>query len=122
MHSPGKDVKMFLGARSPIRPGLREERYSPMATIKHVAKLAGVSVGTVSNVLSGAAPLSAELRERVYATMRKLEYHPNFVARSLSANRTNALGMIISDITNPFFPQVVRGAEDCAFKYGYLLI
>lgn len=93
-----------------------------MATIKDVAKRAGVSVGTVSNVLSGAAPVRAELRERVYSTMRELDYHPNYVARSLKANSTKTLGMIISDITNPFFPQLVRGAEDVASQHGYLLI
>jgi LacI family transcriptional regulator len=61
------------------------------------------------------------LRDRVLAAIQKLDYQPNFVARSLKANRTKTLGMVISDITNPFFPQVVRGAEDCALKYGYLL-
>ena len=93
-----------------------------MATIKDVAKRAGVSVGTVSNVLSGATPVGAGLRERVNAAMREFDYHPNYVARSLKANSTKTLGMIVSDITNPFFPQVVRGAEDIAFQHGYLLI
>jgi LacI family transcriptional regulator len=92
-----------------------------MPTIKDVARQAGVSVGTVSNVLSGAVPVRAELCERVRATMKKLDFHPNYVARSLRAKSTKTLGMIISDITNPFFPQVVRGAEDAAFKHGYLL-
>lgn len=93
-----------------------------MTTIKDVARTAGVSVGTVSNVLSGVAPVSAELKDRVLGVIRKLDYHPNYVARSLKANQTKTLGMVISDITNPFFPQVVRGAEDAAFEHGYLLI
>jgi len=93
-----------------------------MATIKDVARQAGVSVGTVSNILSGSVPVGAKLSERVYAAIRKLDYHPNYVARSLKAKATKMLGMIISDITNPFFPQVVRGAEDCSSKYGYLLV
>src|ERR1039458_904139 len=93
-----------------------------MATIKDVAKRAGVSVGTVSNVLSGATPVGAGLRERVNAAMREFDYHPNYVERSLKTNSTKTLGMIVSDITNPFFPQVVRGAEDIAFQHGYLLI
>ncbi len=93
-----------------------------MATIKDVAKLAGVSVGTVSNVLSESTPVSAALRERVYRAIRRLDYHANYVARSLKVNHTKTLGMVISDITNPFFPQVVRGAEDAAFQHGYLLI
>jgi LacI family transcriptional regulator len=92
-----------------------------MATIKDVARQAGVSVGTVSHVLSETVPVRSVLRDRVLAAIQKLDYQPNFVARSLKANRTKTLGMVISDITNPFFPQVVRGAEDCALKYGYLL-
>jgi LacI family transcriptional regulator len=93
-----------------------------MATIKDVAKRAGVSVGTVSNVLSGSANVAAERRARVYAAIESLDYHPNYIARSLKARTTKTLGLIISDITNPFFPQLVRGAEDLAFQHGYLLI
>lgn len=93
-----------------------------MATIKEVAKAAGVSVGTVSNVLSGNVSVSEDLRERVNTAIRELDYHPNHVARSLKVKSTKTLGMVISDITNPFFPQVVRGAEDAAFAQGYFLI
>jgi LacI family transcriptional regulator len=93
-----------------------------MATIKEVARRAGVSLGTVSNVLSGNVPVSRELRERVAAVIRDLDYHPNHVARSLKAKNTKTLGMVISDITNPFFPLMVRGAEDAASAHGYFLI
>ena len=93
-----------------------------MSTIKEVAKLARVSVGTVSNVLAGAASVRGELRQRVDRAIRKLDYHPNESARSLKSNQTRTLGMVISDITNPFFPQLVRGAEDAAFARGYFLI
>jgi LacI family transcriptional regulator len=92
-----------------------------MATIKDVAKRAGVSVGTVSNVLSESANVGAERRARVYAAIERLDYHPNYIARSLKARSTKTLGLIVSDITNPFFAQVVRGAEDLAFQHGYLL-
>ncbi|MGH9358215.1 MAG: LacI family DNA-binding transcriptional regulator [Candidatus Acidiferrales bacterium] len=93
-----------------------------MSTVKDIAKRARVSVGTVSNVLTDALPVSAVRRERVLAAIRELDYHPNAVARSLKLRRTKMLGMIISDITNPFFPQLVRGAEDAALQRGYLLI
>jgi LacI family transcriptional regulator len=93
-----------------------------MATIKEVARRAKVSVGTVSNVLSGVVPVSPRLRQRVRAAIRELDYHANQVARSLKVKQTNMLGMVVSDITNPFFPQLVRGAEDAALKQGYLLI
>jgi len=93
-----------------------------MATSKEVARRAGVSIGTVSNVLSGNVAVSPDLRERVAAAIRDLDYHPNHVARSLKVKNTKTLGMVISDITNPFFPLLVRGAEDAAFAHGYLLI
>ena len=93
-----------------------------MATIKEVARRAKVSVGTVSNVLSGAVPVSDSLRERVMRVIRELDYHPNHVARSLKIRQTKMLGMVVSDLTNPFFPQVVRGAEDAAWKNDYMLL
>lgn len=92
------------------------------ATIKEVARQAGVSVGTVSNVISGTVGVSKLLRERVLQAARELDYHPNHVARSLKIRQTNMLGMVISDITNPFFPQLVRGAEDAAWRHNYVLM
>jgi LacI family transcriptional regulator len=93
-----------------------------MVTIREVAHQAKVSVGTVSNVLAGSATVRPELRRRVEEAMRGLDYHPNQIARSLKTRQTKTLGLVISDITNPFFPQVVRGAEDAAMESGYLLI
>jgi LacI family transcriptional regulator len=93
-----------------------------MPTIKEVARRAKVSVGTVSNVVSASAPVSHNLRERVLKAIRELDYQPNHVARSLKVRQTHMLGMVISDITNPFFPQLVRGAEDAALRHNYLLV
>ncbi len=93
-----------------------------MITIREVAKRAGVSVGTVSNVLSESESVRPELRKRVEEAMRELDYSPNQIARSLKTRSTKTLGTIISDITNPFFPQLIRGAEDAALERGYLLI
>lgn len=93
-----------------------------MPTLREIADRAGVSVGTVSNVINGTAAVSAVRRERVLAAIRELDYQPNHVARSLKLKKTRMLGMVISDITNPFFPQLVRGAEDAALKNSYLLI
>ena len=92
-----------------------------MPTIKEVARRAKVSVGTVSNVISGTSAVSTELRDRVQRVIGELNYHPNHFARSLKSRRSNTLAIVISDITNPFFPLVVRGAEDAASKRGYLL-
>lgn len=92
-----------------------------MATIKEVARRAGVSVGTVSNVLSGLPTVTFDLRERVERAMRDMRYQPSQVARSLKIKQTHTLAMVISDITNPFFPLMVRGAEDAAAERGYML-
>jgi LacI family transcriptional regulator len=92
-----------------------------MATIKGVAREAGVSVGTVSNYLTDPDSLSDARRERVARAVEKLRYEPNPAARSLRSKQTRIIGMVIPDITNPFFPQLVRGAEECAARSGYIL-
>jgi len=91
-------------------------------TPKEIAKKAGVSLGTVSNVLTGTKVVSPERRARVLAVIRDSGYHPNFVARSLKQRHTRILGMVIADITNPFFAQMVRGAEDAVMKRNYVLL
>jgi LacI family transcriptional regulator len=65
--------------------------------------------------------VSQELRQRVEQAIAELNYHPNHIARSLKSRRSHTLAIVVSDITNPFFPLVVRGAEDAASKLGYLL-
>ena len=93
-----------------------------MATIKEVAKRAGVSIATVSNVLNDRLPVSTRLRERVLKAAAELDYHPDFVALSLRARRTRTLGIVIPDITNPYFPLLVRGSESVSLARNYLLI
>ncbi|MDT8070620.1 MAG: LacI family DNA-binding transcriptional regulator [Terriglobia bacterium] len=87
-----------------------------------IADRAGVSLGTVSHVINGTASVREELRERVLEAVRLLGYQPNQLSRGLRRNRTNMIGMIIPDITNPFFPAVVRGVEDVAFKNNFRLV
>jgi DNA-binding LacI/PurR family transcriptional regulator len=93
-----------------------------MSTIVEVGKRAGVSIGTVSNVLRGTARVSPELRQRVVSAIRDLEYYPGKVAVHVKVKQTCMLGMILPDMTNPFFPEIMRGAEDRAFERGYLLV
>src|SRR4051812_31668803 len=93
-----------------------------MATIKEVADLAGVAVGTVSHVITGTVPVSEPLRRKVHAAIRELDYHPNHVARSLKTSKTRTLGIIVPDMTIPYFPQVIRGAETAARGRNYSLI
>ncbi|HVW76152.1 MAG TPA: LacI family DNA-binding transcriptional regulator [Alloacidobacterium sp.] len=93
-----------------------------MATIVEVAELAQVSIATVSNVIRGTRRVSPKLAERVQAAIRELNYSPNEIARSLKVKQTRMLGMVLPDITNPFFPEIIRGAEDSAFERGYFLV
>lgn len=87
-----------------------------------IAATAGVSIGTVSNVINGSPSVREKLRHRVLAAIRSLGYQPNQLSRGLRLNRTNIIAMIVPDITNPFFPLVVRGAEDIAYENSYRLI
>jgi DNA-binding LacI/PurR family transcriptional regulator len=93
-----------------------------MVTQRELAKLAGVSAGTVSNVISGSTRVSEAARRRVLDAIRVLNYQPNLIARSLKTNRTHTLGIVVPDLTIPFFPKVVRGAESAAREKGYFLI
>lgn len=91
-------------------------------TISDVAKEAGVSTMTVSRVLNGKGELRANTRERVIHAIKKLNYRPSAVARSLATQRTRTIGLMVPDITNPFFPEIVRGAEDAAWHAGYTIV
>lgn len=91
-------------------------------TIRDVAALAKVSTTTVSFVANGKGPVSEELRLRVIKAMEALDYHPNQVARSLRASQTHIIGMIVPQITNPFFGEIMTGVEDEARKSGYSVI
>ena len=93
-----------------------------MANMKEIAQLAGVSLGTVSHVLNDTVKVREPLRKRVLDAVQKTGYQPSQLARGLRKDKTNILAMIIPDILNPFFPGVVRGAEDIAFANGYRLV
>src|ERR1051326_1292954 len=90
-----------------------------MPNIYDVAREAKVSVYTVSAVMNNAAQVSAALQKRVQAAVRALNYRPNLLARSLARRRTHTVGIVVTDIANPFFPLLVRGAEDVLQKAGY---
>lgn len=90
-----------------------------VATIKDIAKRSGVSAATVSRILNGHPTVNPDLRDRVLQVARELNYQPNAVARSLVSSRSRLLGVVIPDIVNPFFPDVVRAVEDVAAQHGY---
>jgi LacI family transcriptional regulator len=91
-------------------------------TMKDVARLAGVSTSTVSAVLNNSVPVSENRKQRVLRAMEGLHYQPDQIARSLKKGRTCAIGIVIPDITNAFYPEVVRGAEEAALAKGYAVL
>jgi LacI family fructose operon transcriptional repressor len=93
-----------------------------MVSIKEVAAAAGVSTATVSRVLSNGLHVRPEVRERVLATVERLGYRPNLVARSLRSQQSSTIGLIVSDISNPFFTAISRAVEDTAYEQGFSVL
>src|SRR2546423_3785612 len=88
-------------------------------TIRDVAKAAGVSTATVSNVLNGRGKVGAKTQQLVLSMVKRLGYIPDVHARHLASRNRRALGIIVSDIENPFFPEVIKGFETRARQLGY---
>ncbi len=93
-----------------------------MPSIYDVAKEARVSVFTVSAVVNKKSHVGQRLRQRVERAIEKLNYRPNLLARSFAKRQTHTIGLVVPDIANPFFPALIRGAEDAAYKRGYNLL
>lgn len=93
-----------------------------IATMADVARLAGVSVATVSHVLNGTRPVRPRTRDLVLAAVRRANYTPNTVARSLATARTTTIGLALSAISNPYFGDLLRSVEDSAATAGYTLL
>lgn len=93
-----------------------------MATLKDVAKEAGLTVGTVSRVLNNRGYISDDAREKVRNAMKKLNYHPNEVARSLQGKSTNTIGLIVPHIRHPYFAEMISNIENEAYKKGYRIL
>lgn len=89
------------------------------ATIKDIARQLNVSYATVSRALNDKQGVKAETKKRILEEARRLNYRPNAIARGLVKKQTHSLGLIIPDITNPFYPEVARGVEDAAQETGF---
>ena len=90
--------------------------------IKDVAHEAGVSTATVSHVINDTKYVTDETRQKVEAAIQKLNFYPNAHARTLASGRSNIIGLLVSDISNPFFPELVKSIEAAAFEHGYNLM
>ena len=93
-----------------------------VASIKDVAREAGVSIATVSRVLNEVDVVNEETKKRVMEAIKKLGYRPNIVARSLKTQRTKTVGIVMPDMSSAFYPEIVRGAEDVSNIYNYNII
>jgi len=91
-------------------------------TITQVAELAGVSRATVSRVMNGRATVAPEIADRVRSAAERLNYHPSNVARSLSLGRTHMVSVVVPDLGNPMFQQILRGTTQAAAKSGYRVL
>ncbi len=102
-------------------PLFTDER-TPMTRIKDVALAAGVAPSSASRALTGHPNVSPELRARVQAAALRLNYRPNAVARSLRSTGTRTIGLVVSDLLNPFFTELARAVEDTARQAGFSVI
>src|SRR5437016_711990 len=118
--TPGSDRSGDSSAQHEASELLKETfGYS---TIRDVARLAGVSIATVSAVVNGKNSVSKQMTQRVEDAMRALDYHPHHMARSLKTGRSKVVGMVIPDLTNPFFVELMCGVEETARNAGYSVI
>jgi LacI family transcriptional regulator len=97
-------------------------RPAARATIEDVARAAGVSRQTVSRALNDLGEISASTRARVLAAVEELDYRPNMFARGMKTRRSDMIGLVVSDIANPFYPSVARGVFDAARERGWNVV
>jgi len=96
-----------------------EERRNDIRT---VAARAGVSIASVSRTINGLPSVDPGIAKKVWAAVKELGYQPNTQARAMGSGRSRLFGLIISDITNPFFPELIQNFEDIAVKFGYEIL
>lgn len=99
----------------------RVEQVRDMATVKDIAAAVGVSVATVSNVLNGRPNVGRVIRQRVLRVAKELGYRPNRSAQAMRTGRTRAIGLVLPDLTNPFFPELAQAVENTARSLGLLV-
>lgn len=93
-----------------------------MATLKDVARASGLTVGTVSRVLNNRGYISEQTRNRVYEVMKELNYQPNEMARSLSKQSSNTIGVIVPHVMHPYFAKLISNLERAAYRHNYKIL
>ncbi|GGA76058.1 LacI family transcriptional regulator [Edaphobacter acidisoli] len=90
--------------------------------IRTIARMANVSIATVSRTINRVPTVNAKLAKRVWEVIDELDYYPNTQARALVSGRSRLFGLIVSEITNPFFPELIQGFEDIAVEHGFEIL
>src|SRR5215472_1269453 len=114
---PLRHLRTSFVARRPSRKATAKA-----ADIRTVAALAKVSIATVSRTINGSPAVSDRLTKRVWQAIEQLNYFPNTHARSLVSGRSRILGIIVENITNPFFPELIQNFEEVAVAHGYEIL
>lgn len=109
-------------SKPPATPGKRPRKKSGQMDIREVAEQAKVSIATVSRTINNVPTVNPRLAKRVWQVIRELNYIPNPQARALVSGRSGILGLIVSEITNPFFPELIQGFEDVCLENGYEIL
>jgi LacI family transcriptional regulator, galactose operon repressor len=100
----------------------REKKISERMDMRTIARLAKVSIATVSRTINNVATVNPKMAKRVREVIDELDYFPNTQARALGSGRSRLFGLLVSDITNPFFPELIQGFEDIAVEHGYEIL
>jgi LacI family transcriptional regulator len=109
--APKKGRASKIESKSPERPDIRT-----------IAAMANVSIATVSRTMNHVATVNPRMAQRVWKVIDKLDYFPNTQARALVSGRSKLFGLIVSEITNPFFPELIQGFEEIAVENGYEIL
>jgi LacI family transcriptional regulator len=117
--SKSRERRAFVPEKKSLRAPKKEKR---RLDIRDVAKHARVSIATVSRTINRVPTVDKQLAERVWKSIDALNYFPNTQARSLVSGRSRLFGLLISEITNPFFPELIRGFEEIAVDNGYEIL
>jgi DNA-binding LacI/PurR family transcriptional regulator len=109
-------------ANKKTKPAKTENKESERTDIHTIARAANVSIATVSRTINHVPTVNPKIAKRVWEVIEKLDYFPNTQARALVSGRSKIFGLIISEITNPFFPELIQGFEDIAVAHGYEIL
>src|SRR5882757_8809861 len=109
-------------AHKKTKPAKVENKTPERMDIRTIASAANVSIATVSRTINHVPTVNPEIAKRVWEVIDELDYFPNTQARALVSGRSKLLGLIIPEITNPFFPELIQGFEDIAVQNGYEIL